>query len=251
MAFLLDDYIDKYVQDAGDTDKKIAQHLKKIISRTTHLDENTFNEIIEELKKEMDTGESFKIAFQKVCQKYVLTGHIITAELPDILTRIIANKRLFFEFLKFRLGIDEVEIKNRIISNGIHYFIRLIGHLDLAPPHNHVVFAAFDEENMEADPFNNCTVNDILNMLGKDKRNFKKGESLSAVKIRYRNQNNWEKKFPIFPDAGWYDKFFPSKENDKYGRTQSLDPKRKGLPEIVHENVKFSEITQDIEFIED
>jgi 2-hydroxy-3-keto-5-methylthiopentenyl-1-phosphate phosphatase len=188
MAFILDDDINKYIQGAGDTDKKVARHLKEIIPKTTHLEENTFNKIIEELKKEMDTGESFKITFQKVCQKYVLAGHIITAELPDILTRIIANKRLFFEFLKFRLGIDEVEIKNRIISKGIHYFIRLIGHLDLAPPHSHVVFAVFDEENMEADPFSNYTVNDILNMLGKDKRNFKEGESLSAVKIRYRNQ---------------------------------------------------------------
>jgi hypothetical protein len=68
---ILDDYIDAYIRSVDDSDDEtIARHLKEIIPETTHLDENTFNEIMEELRKEMDKGKvaDFKSAFLKDAQ---------------------------------------------------------------------------------------------------------------------------------------------------------------------------------------
>jgi hypothetical protein len=252
MKFPLDDYIDEYIQNAkSTTSKKTAQHLKKIIPQTTHLDRNIFNKIIEELKKEIDNGENFKNAFVKIRKKYLLIGYAIQAKLPGTLIRIIVNVREFLEYISNVLGLDVKEIKNRINSKGSGYFIRFVGHLNLASINNNVVFATFDENNLENDPLIDYNVNEIINMLALDKNSFNKEGSLSAIKIKYRNPDGIEKKFPIFLDAGWYDKFFPSDRNDKYGRTRSLDPSLKNMPEIVHQNLKISEVMEDIEFLED
>ena len=251
MDFILDDIIDNYIQDAEAFDRKVAQHLKEIIPNTTHLDENVFLEIIEDLKKEMASGENFKNAFHKMCQKYILTGDVISADLPELLTRIIVNIRLFLIFLSNRLGMEVEDIKKRINLNDIQRIIDLIGHLRLAPPNNDVVFATFDEDNLENDPFDGYKVRDIINILGKDRSSFNKGESSGVVKIRYNNIDNIEKKFPTFIDAGWFDKFYPAEKDDKYGRTRSLDPALKNMPEIVHKNLKISEVIEDIQFIED
>ena len=252
MKFALDDYIDKYIRNAKyTTNKKIARHLKEIIPLTTHLHQDTFKEIIEELKMKMDNGENFKNAFVKIRKKYLLIGDAIQAKLPDTLIRIIVNVREFLEYISNVLGLDVKEIKNRINSKGAGYLIRFVGHLKLASINNNVVFATFDENNLENDPLTDYNVRDIINMLALDKNSFNKGELLSAVKIKYRNPDGIEKKFPIFPDAGWYDKFFPSEGNDKYGRTRSLDPSLKNMPEIVHQNLKISEVMEDIEFLED
>ena len=252
MTFILDDYIEKYIREENDSaDKKIALHLKEIIPKTTHLDKKVFNEIIEELERKIIEGDNFKNAFLKVRKKNILKGDDIEAELPKVLTRIILNIRQFLEYISNVLGIETEEIENRIDSKGIRHFIHFIGSLELAPSNSNVVFATFDEDNMEADPFRLHTVRDIFNMMGMDRGNFNEGEVLSAVKIRYRNKHSIEKKFPTFFDAGWYDKFYPSGRNDNYGRTRSLDPSLKSKPEIVHENLKFFEVTEDIEFIED
>ncbi len=247
----LDAYIDKYIRDAGETDKKVARHLKEIIPKTTHLDEKTFNEIIEVLKAEMDKGKDFKDAFHEVREKYILKGDIIKAQLPDLLTRIIVNIRIFLDYLTSRLGVEVEDIEKRIDADDMNRFIRSIGFLKLAPPNSNVVFATFDEEDPESDPFANCKVEDIINMIGKDRSNFDKGEPLSAIKVRYRNQSDIEKRFPIFIDAGWYDKFYPSEKDDKYGRTRSLEPVLKNMPEITHKNVTFAEVTEDIELLEE
>jgi len=251
MKFPLDDHIDEYIKEADDTDKTVAQHLKEIIPRTTHLNQETFKEIIEELKKEMDNGENFKNALQRVRNKFILTGNAIEAELPGLFTRIIVNVRLFLSYLSKQLGMKVKEIERRIDANDVNRFIRLIGHLELAPPDNNVVFAAFDEQDMENDPFSNHKAKDIISMIGKVRSSFNKGEPLSLVKIRYKNKPGIEKKFPIFLDAGWYDKFYPAKKNDKYGRTKSLDPSLKNVAEIVHQNLTIFEVAEDIRFLED
>jgi hypothetical protein len=252
MKFALDDYIDDYIRKAKyTTNKKISRHLKEIIPQTTHLHRETFKEIIEELKMKMYNGENFKNAFQKVCKKFILTGDTIKAELPFILTRVIVNIRLFVDYLSSRLGMDLEDIEDRIDSNDTNQFLRLIADLELAPPRNNVVFSTFDEDNPDNDPFVNHKVKDIINRIGKDRSSFKKLEPLSVIKIRYRNKNSIEKKFPIFPDAGWHDKFYPSKKDDKYGRTKSLDPQLKDLPEIVHENLTFDEVTEELELLEE
>jgi hypothetical protein len=199
----------------------------------------------------MDNGENFKNAFHKMCKKYILTGDVISADLPELLTRIIVNIRLFLIYLSKKLGMEVEDIKKRIDSNDIKRIIHLIGHLELAPPNNNVVFATFDEDNLENDPFIGYKVRDIINMLGKDRSSFNKGEPLGVVKIRYKNIDNIEKKFPTFLDAGWHDKFYPSEKDDKYGKTRSLDPSLKNIPEIVHKNLKISEVTEDIQFIEE
>jgi hypothetical protein len=252
MKFALDDYIDKYIRNSKyTTNKKIAVHLKEIIPQTTHLNRETFKEIIEELKIKMDNGENFKNVFQKVRKKFILTGDTVEAELPFILTRVIVNIRLFLDYLSSRLGMELKDIEDRIDSNDAKQFLRLIADLELAPPRNNVVFSTFDEDNPDNDPFVNHKVKDIINRIGKDRSSFKISEPLSVIKIRYRNKDNIEKKFPIFPDAGWYDKFYPSKKEDKYGRTKSLDPQLKNLPEIVHENLTFAEVTEEVELLEE
>ena len=63
MTIGLDNYIDEYIRDADELDKKVALHLKDIIPKTTHLDEKVLNEIITELIKEMGNRKSFKKAF--------------------------------------------------------------------------------------------------------------------------------------------------------------------------------------------
>jgi hypothetical protein len=251
MKFPLVDYIDEYIKEADDNNKAVAQHLREIIPQTTHLNQEIFKEIIEKLKKEMDNGSNFKVAFHEVCEKYILEGDIIEAELPGLFTRIIVNKRLFIRYLSKRLGMKVKDIEHRIDANDVNRSIRLIGHLELAPPNSNVVFATFDEQDMVNDPFSNHKVKDIISMIGKDRSSFNEGEPLSLVKIRYKNKPNIEKKFPIFLDAGWYDKFYPAKKNDKYGRTKSLDPSLKNMPEIVHQNLTISEVTEDIRFLED
>jgi hypothetical protein len=200
---------------------------------------------------EMDNGENFKNAFQNVCKKYILTGDTIEAELPGLFTRVIVNKRLFLLYLSKKLGMKVKDIESRIDATDVNRFIRLIGRLELAPPYSNVVFATFDEQYMANDPFSNHKVKDIISMIGKDRSNLNEGEPLSLVKIRYKNKHGIEKKFPIFLDAGWYDKFYPAKKNDKYGRTKSLDPLLKNMPEIVHQNLTISEVTEEIQFLED
>lgn len=249
MELKINDYIDSYIQDAEDFDRKVAQHLKEIIPKTTHLDERIFKKIIHELKNEMDEGKSFKVAFHKICDKYILTGDPIGADLPELLTRIIVNVKLFLIYVSRKIGMEVEDLEKRIDSNDVERIIQLIGHLELAPLN--VVFATFDENNPENDPFISRSVEDIIKMLGKDRIGFNKGEPLTAVKIRYRNEDNVEKKFPTFLDAGWYDKFYPAEKDDKYGRTRSLDPSLDNLPEIVHKNLKISEVTEDIQFLED
>jgi hypothetical protein len=248
MTFALDDYIEKYIRNAKyTTNKKIAQHLKEIIPQTTHLNRETFKEIIEELKKEMDNGINFKKAYLKILKKFILTGDIIKAQLPDILTRIILNVRRLLEYLSKKMGVDMTRLEKRITSDGIDRFIRSIDFLNLAP--NSVVLSTFDEEHPDKDPFINSKVNDVINMLALDIDEFSEGEPLTALKVRYENIEKIEKRYPFFFDAGWYDKFYPPDKDDKYGRTRSLDSSLKNMPEIAHKNLKISDTAVDIQLL--
>jgi len=252
MDFILDDTIDNYIQDAEAFDRKVAHHLKEIISTTTHLDENIFIEIIEDLKKEMDNGENFKNAFHKMCKKYILTGDAISADLPEILTRVILDDLKFLEKIaKDRsISFSRENIKRIIDSRNRQRIDKLLKNLTLSV--KKVVFATFDESEPEADPFKKYKLNDVINMLALEKKSaFKEIRPLTAVSIRYKNKDDVLKRFPIFPDAGWNDKFYPSRKDDKYGRTKSLDPLLKNMPEIVHENLKLAEVIEDIRFLEE
>lgn len=259
MAFVSDDYIDKYIRDAGHTDKKVAQHLKEIIPETTHLDESTFNEIIEELKQELDKRKDFKSAFFKVREKYILKGDFIEAELPDILTRIIPNREKYIMNLiinienRHRKPYVRRELKIAFASGDKNRIIRLLRKLRKAwLSRNKVVFATFDEKNKDRDPFLDCKVTEIINMLALDKDVFDQDEPYTAVKVRYSKGEDFDKKYPIFIDAGWWDKFFPAEIDDNYGRTRNLDPSLPGMPEVVHENMKLSDvIIEEFEFLED
>jgi hypothetical protein len=256
MRFILDDYIESYILSTDDPDDKtIAQHLKEIIPMSTHLDKITFNEILTEFKQAAKAQEGkvedFKSAFHKIRPKYILSGDKIEAELPGILIRIIAHIDHFFEYISNVRGMKVEKIKKRLSTRGIKDFIQFIGHLELAPKDNNVVFATFDEDNPGNDPFVNYKAGDVVNMLALPSKKFKKGEPKSVIKIKYRNKESIEKKFPIFFDAGWYDKFFPSDKDDKYGRSRSLDKSLKNMPEIVHANLKISEVTETIEFVKD
>jgi hypothetical protein len=88
MTFSLDKYIDEYIRDADEFNKKIALHLKEIIPQTTHLDEKVLNAIIEELMNEMGNGKDFKEAFHKKRKRFILTGDRIDAELPGSFIRL-------------------------------------------------------------------------------------------------------------------------------------------------------------------
>ncbi len=251
MAFILDDYIDKYLQDAGHADKKIAQHLKEIIPKTTHLDENTFNEIIEKLKQEVDKGRDFKSAFNAVCKVNFLNGDFIKADLPDILTRIILNKTAFISYMKkgLKQPYTVEEIEAIFTSGNKKLIITLLGEFKLAK--KKAAFATFDERREDGNPFLNDRLEDVINQLGLDVNAFAEGEPHTAVKIRYKNDEEMGKRYPTFLDAGWYDKFYPADKEDNYGRTKSLDPTLKNMPEVVHENLELSDIMEDIELLED
>ena len=63
MTFILDKYIDEFIEKAEDSyDKRVAKHLKDIIPETNHLDQKVLKKIIGELKKEMNNGKDFKKA---------------------------------------------------------------------------------------------------------------------------------------------------------------------------------------------
>jgi hypothetical protein len=252
MTLLLDDYIDKYLQGADEFDKKVALHLKDIIPKTAHLDEKVFNAFIEDLRIKINDGKDFKTSFHIVCEKYILKGDIIKAELPSILIRIILNTRKFLEYIANVNGIKVEKIEKRVSSRGIKDFIQFVGHLELAPGDKNVVFATFDENHLENDPFINRKVIDIVNMLAlpmNDSSDIE--EPLTAVKLKYRNRKSSEKKFPTFIDAGWYENFYPADEEDVYGRTKSLDKSLKNMPEVVHKNSKMSDVVKDIVFLKD
>ena len=261
MKFPLNDYIDEYIKKAGDNDKMVAQHLKEIIPQTTHLNEKVYKEIIKELKKEIakDKEKNFGNAFFKVCEKYILNGDVIEAELPGILTRIIPNKEKFIRNLiisienKHRKPYAGQELKMVFASKDKQRIIRLLRKLKKAwLSRGKVAFASFDEHHKNKDPFLNRKVIEIINMLALDKHVFDKGEPYTAVKIRYRNNEDIEKRYPTFIDAGWRDTFWPVNKDDKYGRTKSLDPSLPGMPELVHENIKLSHVEiEDFALLED
>ena len=257
----LNAYVDKYIRDAGEPDKKVARHLKEIIPKTTHLDKNILDEIIEELKKEMenDRERDFKNVFLNVCQKYILKGDIIAAELPEVLTRIIPHKEKYLMNLiinienRHRKPYFRRELNMAFASGDKKRIIRLLRKLPKAwLSRNKVVFATFDETGGTNDPFENRKVIEIINMLALDKDVFNTDEPYSAVKVRYRGGVDLEKRYPTFSDAGWWDTFFPADKNDNFGRTKSLDPSLPGMPEVVHRNMKFSDVSiEDFDFLED
>jgi hypothetical protein len=80
---------------------------------------------------------------------------------------------------------------------------------------------------------------------------YKEEQLTTAVSIRYRNRDDIIKRFPVFTDAGWYDKFHPSGKEDRYGRTKSLDPKLKSMPEVVHKNLKLVDVIENIQFLKE
>lgn len=258
----LDAYINKYLQDAGATDKKVARHLKEIIPKTTHLDENIFKQIIEELKRGMNNGKDFKSAFLEICEKYILSGDVIKAELPFILTRIILNEHNFLMEIARNLsvapGLEEslelivkpADIINAVESKDQQAVVQIFGESKL---HNRreVVFAAFDEDKPASDPFLNNNIEEIINRLALEKNVFKENECLTAVSIRYKNEDNILKRFPAFTDAGWYDKFYPSENHDNYGRTKPQDESFGSVPEIVHENLRLADVIDEIRFLEE
>ena len=199
----------------------------------------------------MDDGKDFKIAFHAVREKYLLRGDIIEAELPDILTRVILNKKkIIFNIQRnLKTPFSEKRIAMIIKSKNKHHIARMLGKMKLSS--DTVVFATFDEKRKDANPFLHHKIIDIINRLTLDKDAFERDVPITAVKIRYKDTKDMDKRFPTFIDAGWYDKFYPAKKSDKYGRTRSLDPLLEGMPEIVHENIKLADVIEDIDLLED
>jgi hypothetical protein len=251
MELKINDYVDSYIQDAEDFDGKVAQHLKEIIPKTTHLDERIFKEIIHELKKEMDGGADFKAAFSKIHEIHFLKGDKIDADLPALLTRIILNKAKFIFYVKKKLkgAYTTREIERVLTSGKKRRMMRLLGRLKLAK--KNVVFAVFDEKRKDGNPFLKNNVAEIIDRLALNKNIFRENEVPTAVKIRYKNREDAEKRFPTFVDAGWYDKFFPAKSDAEYGRTKPLSPGLHGMPEVVHENLRLVDVMEDVELLED
>jgi hypothetical protein len=251
MALTLDGYIDEYLQHADEFDKKVALHLKEIIPKTVHLDKKVFKEIIEELKKEIENGKDFKAAFHKVSENHILKGDIIKAELPRFLVRIILDENEFIEKGIEMRGIPSNQvrkkIKSTVASKRRKKIARLFKNAKLSI--HDVVFATFAENDMEVDLFANDDIKDVVSMLALNICNLNKDRPITAVNIKYRNKYDIVKRFPVFTDAGWYDKFYPSDKKDKYGRTKSLDPSLKNLPEVVHENLRLVDVIEEIRFL--
>jgi hypothetical protein len=232
-------------------DKKTAKHLKSILPLTKHLQKETFKDFCDALLKE-NKKKDFKESFIKVSPEYVLKGDLIRAELPNIFTRIILNKSKFISYLKriSNIPFSARQIESLLtVGENQELIHQLLKNIYLS--RHEVVFATFDEEDLFKDPFLNYGVIDIINMLALSRDIFESDRPLTAIKIRYRDQDNLEKRFPTFIDAGWWDKFFPAKEKDSYGKTKSLDKSLPGKPEIVHQNAKMSNLLLSIDILED
>lgn len=248
----LDDYIDHYVQiEDSALDRKTALHLKKIIPRTTHLDEDVFKEMIEKLIQAMDEGNNFKDAFNKVSNRYVLIGDSIEADLPPILSRLMLNDRKFLDVIAVKEGIpsDESALIEVVRMNNKVEIEKTFGNVGLSP--RQVVFATFDEDNMKANPFANCSLRDIIDRLALDTAEFWQEDLLTAVSFRYYNRHDIIKRFPVFTDAGWCYTFCPCKKDGDYGETKPLNPLLKPMPEIVHKNLKLADIIVEIQFLKE
>lgn len=259
----IDSYIEKVIEKIDDSEKKrrekdIALHLKDILPIDSHIETRTYEWVITEIKEQIEkrTEIDFKDIFNDVCKKYILRGEIITAELPHILTRIILNMDKFLLHLIDKSNIpfarDELTIafasrdKKRILKQ-----LKKMKNARLAG--GDVVFSTFDETSKDKDPVLNLKIIDIINKLALDKDIFEgDGKPYTAVKIRYRNSDAFDKKYPTFMDTGWNDKFFPSENNDNYGRTRNLVTGLPDMPEVVHKNIPFPRITIDeIDILED
>jgi hypothetical protein len=258
MVFILDEYIDEYIRKSKTTrNKEIARHLKKIIPKTSHLNESIFKKAVEEIKTQIenDREKDFENAFFKVCEKYVLKGDIIEADLPGILTRIIPNRNKFLLNIEYQHKKPYAgrELNMAFTSGDMSRIIRTLGKLRKAALSNgKVVFATFDEEHRDRDPFSGRKVIEIINQLALDKEVYDDAEPYTAVKLRYRNSKKFDKRYPTFIDAGWRDTFYPADKKDKYGRTRSLDPLLPDMPEVVHENMKLADvIVEEFEFLKD
>jgi hypothetical protein len=264
MMSFMDDYIDKYAAKVkGSENEKVALHFKEIIPKTAHIDENIFDEIIECLKRgiENDEKKDFKEAFSKVCPNYLLRGDIIKAKLPVILTRIILNETNFIEGVARNRSINpglegplnsiikREDIINAVTSKDREEIEKTLGNSYLHV--KKVVFATFDEYDLNVEPLLNTGIKEIINLLALNCSSFDEDEPLTAVSIRYSNKDDVPKRYPVFPDAGWYTRFYPSDENDKYGRTKPLKDTLKGMPEIVHENLKLADVIEGIRFLKE
>lgn len=251
MDFKLKEYIHRYMEEAAESDIKIARHLIEIIPKTTHMNDNIFNEIIEKLTEEMENGADFKTAFMGICEIYFLHGDVIKADLPAILTRVILNESKFFKMVKQERGIpfNKEQIKGIVDSKNRQDIAELFSDIWLTI--GKVVFATFDEEVPNRFPFTGYKVRQIVNMLALDTNILKNEQPLNAVILRYKNRNSILKRFPVFPDVGWYDGFYPADVNDLYGRTRSLEPSLKDMPEVVHENLELADVIEDISFLKE
>jgi hypothetical protein len=252
MDFTLDNDIDLYAQYEDDLkNRETALHLKEIIPRTIHLDESVFKEIIGELKTAMDEGHNFKDAFTEVSKKYFLVGDVIKAVLPGKLTRLILNAQRFMDNITAEEGYhaDQSTLVEAVKKNKRAGMEELFPNASLA--HKIVVFATFAEYNMEANPFENCSLQDSIDRLAMDSTAFWGKRFLTAVCIRYHNRHDIIKRFPVFTDAGWHDKFYPCQEDDRYGKTKPLKAGLKSMPEIVHKNLKLADVIVEIQFLKE
>ncbi len=252
----LNGYIDDYKKKTKNPkNKKIARHLKRIIPQTTHLDKDTYNEIVEELKKEMNTAKDFEEAFANVRKKYLLSGDVITSELPAALTRIILNKNGFISNILnlYNNPSQSKELKMVFASGDEDRIIHTLSRLRKTRlSRGKVAFATFDEKDKDKDPFLQHNVKEIIDMLALDTDAFDDDEPYTAVKLRYKNDEGFEKKYPVFVDAGWRDTFFPAGKDDNYGRTRKRSDESPCMPEVVHKNKKLSEVTvESFGFLED
>ena len=213
------------------------------------MDKKTFNEIIEDFKKKMNNGCNFKAAFREVCEEYVLVGSRIKADLPGIFTRIIINDSKFIKHMvnNRSIPVSRKKIKIMVRRGDRGNIERLFAGMNLSI--KKVVFATFDENVTDVDPFKKCNLDDIVNLLALDISRYKEKEPLRAVKIRYTNEKAVVKRFPVFTDAGWNDRFHPPKERANYGETKPTDGTFKGMPEIVHGNLKLGKVIVDIDFL--
>jgi hypothetical protein len=267
MTFILDKYIDSYVvkviEKMDDLEKKqrqekIALHLKEILSIDSHMEAGIYDKVITEIIKQIENRSEtdFEDIFTGVCRKYTLNGSTITCVLPRILIRIILNKDKFLLKIRDKCNIPAArdQLAAAFASGNKERILKQLQKLKKAGlSGGDVVFSTFDETGKGEDPLLNLKIIDIINKLALDKDVFEgDGKPYTAIKIKYRNSDDFVKKYPTFMDTGWNDKFFPSEKDDKYGRTRNLITHLPDMPEVVHKNIPFAGVMlDDTDILED
>ncbi len=249
----------------NDIDREEARIVVGNLKNDKIINNETWDNFCEDLKKEIEQekpnspGEKKK-SFDKICKRYCLKGP--SARMPSevkILNYII-SERVFINYYllknrspsteegstktlkKFR-SIKLLEQREKLKQNSA----------TMGNP-NGCVWAFFPrpkKNHNDPDPIDEPQVLDRADLLRKALGlQCTVPEGASLLCLRYSVKKAKRKKIPLAISAGFNRCFKPSDDpKTPYGWTYNIESKKKGFPEIVHENLSAEFISFKVRFI--